>query len=149
MPGWHATIDGRPAHLVRTDGVMWSLAVPPGHHTIRLWYLPKRLVEGVVAAAVGAAGLAGYGLYCALRRRRRGHGRKHAAGAAQGDGRLAAAAFLPDPFSLAPELSRRRRPPVALAPGGVAPGGVAPGGVAPGGSTPGAQAQEGTNGTSP
>ncbi|MGH9295139.1 MAG: hypothetical protein ACRD0B_07390, partial [Acidimicrobiales bacterium] len=75
VPGWHATVDGRPAHLspTRSGAPGYSLLLPPGRHHVRLWYLPDRLGTGLVAAAAGTLGLAlwagiGWGL-------RRGRGR--------------------------------------------------------------------------
>lgn len=58
VPGWHATIDGRPVALDRTDHVMWSLAVPPGRHRIRVWYLPGRIFGGLAMAGAGVLLLA-------------------------------------------------------------------------------------------
>jgi hypothetical protein len=56
IPGWHASVDGAPAALGTADGVLQTLAVPAGAHTIRFWYLPTRLVDAsVIAAAVAGA----------------------------------------------------------------------------------------------
>jgi hypothetical protein len=72
VPGWHATIDGHPARLARTDQVMWSLALPPGRHRVRVWYLPDRIADGAAMAAAGALLLAALGGAGWWRRRRRG-----------------------------------------------------------------------------
>jgi len=61
VPGWHATIDGRPAQLRTYDGVMQSLAVPAGDHTVHLWYDPSRILDGVWVAVAAAVVLALYG----------------------------------------------------------------------------------------
>jgi hypothetical protein len=71
LPGWHASIDGRPVPMHRFAGVMLQVDVPPGRHTIRLRYWPSSFTVGIVLAA-GAV----VGLLCALsverlRRRRR------------------------------------------------------------------------------
>ncbi|MGA2211184.1 MAG: YfhO family protein [Acidimicrobiales bacterium] len=57
VPGWHATIDGKPVPLQRFDGVMQSLSVPAGTHRIRLWYSPGTVLDGGVLAGVAALGL--------------------------------------------------------------------------------------------
>jgi uncharacterized membrane protein YfhO len=57
VPGWHATIDGKPVTLQRYDGVMQSLSVPAGTHRIRLWYSPGTLLDGGVLAALAVVGL--------------------------------------------------------------------------------------------
>lgn len=57
VPGWHATVDGRPVPLSRADEVMMSLAVPAGRHRIKLWYWPDRLTQGIIGAVAGAAAL--------------------------------------------------------------------------------------------
>lgn len=57
VPGWHATIGGKPATLQPFDGVMESLAVPAGHHEIRLWYEPHTLFDGALVALVAIVGL--------------------------------------------------------------------------------------------
>lgn len=54
VPGWHASIDGRPAKLYRFGGIMQSLLVPRGDHRIRLWYEPSELRTGVVIALSAA-----------------------------------------------------------------------------------------------
>jgi hypothetical protein len=44
VPGLHATVNGQPLVLARYDGVMLSTTVPAGTDTVRLWYMPGRLV---------------------------------------------------------------------------------------------------------
>lgn len=60
VPGWHARIDGRPARLRPYLGVMQSLSVPAGAHTVRLWYWPRRFTYGLLLAALATAGLGGW-----------------------------------------------------------------------------------------
>ena len=50
VPGWHATIDGRPLQLDSFDRVMLQARVPPGHHTIQLNYRPATFIAGIVLA---------------------------------------------------------------------------------------------------
>ena len=53
VPGWHASIDGRPLRLVRWDGVMLQAVVPPGAHRVAVWYRPAAFDLGIVLAAFG------------------------------------------------------------------------------------------------
>jgi hypothetical protein len=72
VPGWHATIDGRPVRLHTYDDVMQSLVVPAGNHDVQLWYDPPQLMYGIWLAAAAAAGLSLFGWRSSrLARRRR------------------------------------------------------------------------------
>ena len=58
LPGWHATIDGRPLALSTWgNGAMWQATVPPGRHVVELSYWPGPFSAGLVVAGVVAAGL--------------------------------------------------------------------------------------------
>jgi hypothetical protein len=57
VPGWHATIDGRPLHLEPFAGAMLQARVPPGRHTVVLTYWPKAFSVGLVIAALSVIGL--------------------------------------------------------------------------------------------
>ena len=57
VPGWHATIDGRPLVLQPFDGVMLEARVPPGAHTILFTYWPLAFTVGLCLAAVSAVGI--------------------------------------------------------------------------------------------
>jgi hypothetical protein len=70
VPGWHCTIDGRPADLATFDGVMQSVKVPAGAHVVTLRYLPDRLVVGTAAATFTVLAFAGAALIPVIRRRR-------------------------------------------------------------------------------
>ncbi len=72
VPGWHATIDGRPAKLSPYLDVMQTLPVPAGAHTIRLWYWPPLFTVGIALALAAAALIAGWLLAGRAPRARRG-----------------------------------------------------------------------------
>jgi hypothetical protein len=54
IPGWHASVDGRPLALHSYAGVMLEARVPAGRHHIELHYWPDDFSTGLV---VGAAAL--------------------------------------------------------------------------------------------
>jgi hypothetical protein len=57
VPGWHASIDGRSVPVRRFAGVMLQLEVPPGRHTVELYYWPATFTMGIVLASCAAFGL--------------------------------------------------------------------------------------------
>jgi hypothetical protein len=69
VPGWHATVDGKPAAIVRYVGDLMTIAVPPGTHTIVLHYWPARFTEGIVLAIAAVVVLLAWALLLAARRR--------------------------------------------------------------------------------
>jgi hypothetical protein len=71
VPGWHATIDGKPLVLSRFNRVMLQARIPPGHHTIELHYWPETFTAGIAVAVLTAIGL----VLVAVVGRRRGWGR--------------------------------------------------------------------------
>ena len=70
VPGWYATIDGRPLALQRFAGVMLQARIPPGRHVVELLYMPTAFSIGIATAALSGLGLAGAGLMGWSRRRR-------------------------------------------------------------------------------
>jgi hypothetical protein len=52
-PGWQARIDGVVAPIVRVNGALIGLAVPPGSHWVELQYRPTSFALGAVMSAVG------------------------------------------------------------------------------------------------
>ncbi len=52
VPGWHATINGKPAKLSVALDTMLSLNVPTGKSIIRLTYWPSGLTDGIILAGV-------------------------------------------------------------------------------------------------
>ena len=70
VPGWHASIDGRPVPLRTFAGVMLQVEVPAGRHTIELYYWPATFTIGLVLAGCAVVGLAGASAVSWDRRRR-------------------------------------------------------------------------------
>jgi hypothetical protein len=57
VPGWKATIDGRPLALEPYSGIMLQASLPAGRHTVELRYWPSTFTLGLVLAACSAIGL--------------------------------------------------------------------------------------------
>ena len=57
VPGWHASIDGKPLTLIRFDRVMLKSQDPAGKHTIELHYWPEAFTVGIVIGAGTAIAL--------------------------------------------------------------------------------------------
>jgi Bacterial membrane protein YfhO len=70
LPGWHATIDGKPVPLTPFAGVMLQTTVPPGRHRVVLTYWPAAFTQGLVLAAVAVVGLVAAGVMESMRQRR-------------------------------------------------------------------------------
>jgi Bacterial membrane protein YfhO len=71
VPGWKATIDGRPLALESYAGMMLQARIPAGTHTIALRYWPQTFTIGLVLAFVSAACLLGLLVFASVRKRRR------------------------------------------------------------------------------
>jgi len=69
VPGWHATIDGRPLRLEPLSGTMFQATFPAGRHTVELHYWPTAFTAGLVVALASLAGLS-TGIVVGRRRRR-------------------------------------------------------------------------------
>jgi hypothetical protein len=67
VPGWHASIDGRPLSLAPFAGIMLQARIPPGRHVIVLRYWPNSFTEGLIIAACAIVFLIGFG-WITLRR---------------------------------------------------------------------------------
>ena len=70
VPGWHASIDGKPLPLRRFAGVMLEADIPAGTHTVELRYWPSSFSIGIVLALCSVITL-GVGTVIALSRQRR------------------------------------------------------------------------------
>jgi len=57
VPGWHATIDGRPLQLDLFSGAMLQARIPAGRHTVELRYWPGTFSVGLGVAIVSAVAL--------------------------------------------------------------------------------------------
>jgi hypothetical protein len=68
FPGWHATVDGHAAPVVRVDGIVQGVAVAAGHHTVELRYRPPGLRAGVLVSVFTIAALATAGVLSRHRR---------------------------------------------------------------------------------
>ena len=74
VPGWHATIDGKPLALRPSSEFDLRAEIPPGKHEIKLQYWPSLFSAGLILAAIAALGI-GFALSLAwLRARRRKSG---------------------------------------------------------------------------
>jgi hypothetical protein len=56
--GWRASVDGRPAPVVRANGKHRAVSVPAGTHEVRLRYEPPGLHAGMALTALAVAGAA-------------------------------------------------------------------------------------------
>ncbi|HLG51129.1 MAG TPA: YfhO family protein, partial [Chloroflexota bacterium] len=45
-PGWTARLDGHPVPILRANGVVRAVLVPPGEHTVEFRFEPPGLSEG-------------------------------------------------------------------------------------------------------
>jgi hypothetical protein len=66
-PGWRAEASGRSLELATVNHSFLGFWVPPGHHAVRLHYLPGSFLTG---SALAAAAVVGLSLAALLRRRR-------------------------------------------------------------------------------
>lgn len=64
LPGWTATVDGRPTRILAADYAFRAVEVPAGRHVVRLRYVPPGLWAG---SLLSIAGLLAVGI--AIRRR--------------------------------------------------------------------------------
>jgi hypothetical protein len=57
FPGWHATVDGRPAAIERVDYLLRGVAVGPGSHRIVMTYAPASWRAGWIVSLLALIGL--------------------------------------------------------------------------------------------
>ena len=65
--GWHATMNGEPVPILRTDHALRGVVVPEGTAILKFTYAPANLAWGWVLFGLAAAVLAG----CLANERRR------------------------------------------------------------------------------
>jgi Bacterial membrane protein YfhO len=65
--GWRATVDGRPARVVRANYLLRGLAVPPGRHRVRFEFAPASFRYGAALSLASLALLAACALLLARR----------------------------------------------------------------------------------
>jgi hypothetical protein len=68
-PGWHATIDGQPAEILRANYISQGVVVPAGKHTVELKYEPESFRNGALLSVAALAGLAGLTFWWRRQRR--------------------------------------------------------------------------------
>jgi hypothetical protein len=69
--GWRATLDGRPAEILRANYLSQGVVVPAGIHTVELNYEPDAFRYGALISGAGMLGLAVLGAWAWWRRRRK------------------------------------------------------------------------------
>ena len=70
VPGWHASVDGRPLPLETYAGMMLQARVPAGTHIIALNYWPETFTVGILVALTSAVFLIGLLMAAFVRKRR-------------------------------------------------------------------------------
>lgn len=51
FPGWRATVDGKPAEVLRVDYLLRGIVLPAGEHTVELRFRPLSLLIGAAISA--------------------------------------------------------------------------------------------------
>jgi hypothetical protein len=69
--GWHATVDGRDAPVLRTDGLVLGIPVPAGRHEVHVRFRPPGLRRGAAISGLSLVALAAGPLGGWVGRRRR------------------------------------------------------------------------------
>ena len=75
-PGWRATIDGRPAPVLRADVALIAVAVPPGEHAVTLRFTDRWAIAGIALSTLTAMILALAVAWTGVRRRSERHHRR-------------------------------------------------------------------------
>jgi hypothetical protein len=60
-PGWRASVDGRPAEVLRANGLFRAVAVPAGRHVVEMVYRPWTVLVGLSISAAALLLLATLG----------------------------------------------------------------------------------------
>src|SRR5262249_49121323 len=57
FPGWQATVDGRPAAILRTDYLYRGVVIPAGEHVVEFVYRPRSFLLGALGSVLGLLGV--------------------------------------------------------------------------------------------
>ena len=68
-PGWKATVDGRPATVLRANEAFRAVEVPAGRHEVEFAYRPRSVAVGLLVAGLSLAASAAWGVVNSRRRR--------------------------------------------------------------------------------
>ncbi|MDM8005338.1 MAG: YfhO family protein [Phycisphaerae bacterium] len=58
-PGWRAYVDGRPADILRVNGIFRGVAVPAGQHSVAFRFEPASLRNGLILLCLGLLAVGG------------------------------------------------------------------------------------------
>ncbi len=58
-PGWQAYVDGRPADILKVDGIFRGVAVPAGQHSVAFRFEPASLRNGLILLCLGLLAIGG------------------------------------------------------------------------------------------
>jgi Bacterial membrane protein YfhO len=72
--GWSATLDGRSVPVLRTDGFLQGIALPPGRHDVRLTYREPAIGTGLALSGIAWLGFAVALVFVIVRGRFRARG---------------------------------------------------------------------------
>ena len=56
VPGWQASVDGKPARLYEVYSALRGVVVDAGRHRVEMRYRPKSVLIGAIMTALGIAG---------------------------------------------------------------------------------------------
>jgi uncharacterized membrane protein YfhO len=70
-PGWHVTVDGKTAPLMRVDYALRGVSLSPGQHAVAMVYEDDPLAYGGAATLTGLAALIGLALWVRRARHKR------------------------------------------------------------------------------
>lgn len=70
-PGWRASVDDQPAHILRADTILRAVEVPAGRHVVEMTFSPLSVRLGLAISAITLLLSLSIVLWCAARRTRR------------------------------------------------------------------------------